>query len=53
MDTKICNLWLGIEEDLSRIMGDVPAHMLGRTVRAMGAALRQFIGGSGAHVLES
>ena len=36
-----------IEEDLSRIMGDVPAHMLGRTVRAMGAALRQFIGGSG------
>ena len=36
-----------IEEDLSRIMGDVPAHLLGRAVQAMVAALRQFIGGSG------
>ena len=36
-----------IEEDMSRIMGDVPAHMLGRAVRAAGDALRQFIGGSG------
>ena len=35
-----------IEEDVSRIMGDVPAHLLGRAVRAMGAALRQFAGGS-------
>ena len=36
-----------IEEDVSRILGDVPAHMLGRAVRAIGAALRQFAGGSG------
>ena len=36
-----------IEEDMSRIIGDVPAHMLGRAVRAMGDALRQFAGGSG------
>ncbi len=36
-----------IEEDMSRIMGDVPAHMLGRAVRAIGGALRQFAGGSG------
>ena len=36
-----------IEEDMSRIMGDVPAHMLGRAVRAAADALRQFIGGSG------
>ena len=36
-----------IEEDVSRIVGDVPAAMLGRAVRAVGAALRQFIGASG------
>ena len=36
-----------IEEDVSRILGDVPAHMLGRAVRAIGTALRQFAGGSG------
>ena len=36
-----------IEEDMSRIIGDVPAHMLGRAVRAMSDALRQFAGGSG------
>ncbi len=36
-----------VEEDLSRIMGDVPAHMLGRAVRSIGTALRQFAGGSG------
>jgi ubiquinone biosynthesis accessory factor UbiJ len=35
-----------IEEDVSRIVGDVPAHMLGRAVRAIGTALRQFAGGS-------
>ena len=33
-----------IEEDLSRILGDVPAHMLGRAARGLGDALRQFAG---------
>jgi ubiquinone biosynthesis accessory factor UbiJ len=33
-----------MEEDVSRILGDVPAHMLGRAVRAIGGALRQFAG---------
>ena len=35
-----------IEEDLSRIIGDVPAHTLGRAARSMGDALRQFAGRS-------
>ena len=35
-----------IEEDLSRIIGDVPAHTLGRAARSMGDALRQFAGTS-------
>ena len=34
-----------IEEDLSRIIGDVPAHMLGRAARGMAAALRPFTAG--------
>ena len=37
-----------IEEDLSRIIGDVPAHMLGRAARGMAAALRPFIAGAAA-----
>ena len=37
-----------IEEDVSRIRGDGPAHMLGRAVRAFGGALRQFAGASAA-----
>ncbi len=32
-----------VEEDLSRIMGDVPAHTLMRVVRGMGDALKSFI----------
>ena len=35
-----------IEEDVSRIIGDVPAHLLGRALRSVGTALRQFAGGS-------
>ena len=35
-----------IEEDLSRIIGDVPAHMLGRAARNMVSALRPFIAGA-------
>ena len=37
-----------VEEDLSRILGDVPAHMLGRAARAMAAALRPFVAGNSA-----
>ncbi len=34
-----------LENDLSRIIGDVPAHTLGEAARRMSAALRQFAGG--------
>jgi ubiquinone biosynthesis accessory factor UbiJ len=33
-----------VEEDLSRILGDVPAHTLMRGVRGIGDALKSFIG---------
>jgi ubiquinone biosynthesis protein UbiJ len=33
-----------LEEDLSRVVGDVPAHAMGDTVRRMTSALRQFVG---------
>ncbi|MFO1244973.1 MAG: hypothetical protein U1E71_07310 [Ramlibacter sp.] len=33
-----------VEEDLSRLMGDAPAHALGQAARGMTRALRQFIG---------
>lgn len=36
-----------IEEDLSRIIGDVPAHAIGQAARRAGDALRQFAGGRG------
>lgn len=35
-----------LEEDLSRLVGDAPAHALGRAGRAMAEALRKFIGGA-------
>lgn len=35
-----------IEEDLSRLLGDAPAHALGQALRRMGLALRQFAGGA-------
>lgn len=33
-----------LEEDLSRVIGDAPAHALGQAARVMAQALRQFIG---------
>lgn len=33
-----------LEEDLSKLIGDAPAHSLGQAARAMAAALRQFLG---------
>jgi len=33
-----------IEEDLSRVIGDAPAHTLGQAARGMAKALRQFVG---------
>jgi ubiquinone biosynthesis protein UbiJ len=33
-----------LEDDLARIVGDVPAHALGMAARSAGDALRQFIG---------
>ncbi|WP_138517393.1 ubiquinone biosynthesis accessory factor UbiJ [Rhodoferax bucti] len=33
-----------VEEDLSKIMGDAPAHMLMQTCRTVGQALQQFVG---------
>lgn len=36
-----------VEEDLSRIVGDVPAHTLMQALRQMGAALKTFIAPSG------
>ena len=37
-----------IEEDLSRVIGDAPAHALGQAARGMAQALRQFLGTSAA-----
>lgn len=34
-----------IEEDLSRVLGDAPAHAIGQALRRMGEAVRQFAGG--------
>jgi len=33
-----------IEEDLSRIVGDVPAHALGQAARSLRDTLHQFVG---------
>jgi len=35
-----------IEEDLSRLVGDAPAHAVGQALRRMGEAVRQFAGGT-------
>jgi len=42
-----------VEEDLSKILGDVPAHMLMQTCRTVGQALQQFVGKRGAASSES
>jgi ubiquinone biosynthesis protein UbiJ len=33
-----------VEDDLARVIGDVPAHTLGNGVRRVVGALRQFVG---------
>ena len=33
-----------VEDDLARVIGDVPAHTLGNAVRRVVGALRQFVG---------
>ena len=33
-----------MEEDLARVLGDAPAHTLAQGLRAMGDAVRRFIG---------
>lgn len=37
-----------LEEDLSRVIGDAPAHALGQAARGMAQVLRQFLGTSAA-----
>ncbi len=41
------NVRWDIEEDLARLFGDGPAHLLGEGARAMSSALRRFVGGRG------
>ena len=38
------NLRWDVEDDLARLMGDAPAHALGRAARSAAAALRRFAG---------
>ncbi len=38
------NVRWDVEEDLARLLGDAPAHMLAETGRTMAQALQQFIG---------
>jgi len=33
-----------VEDDLARVIGDVPAHAIGNAVRRVVGALRQFVG---------
>jgi ubiquinone biosynthesis protein UbiJ len=37
------NVRWDVEEDLSRIVGDAPAHAMGQVARRMVAALREFV----------
>ena len=37
-----------LEEDLARVLGDVPAHALGQVARSVTKTLREFIGAGGA-----
>jgi ubiquinone biosynthesis protein UbiJ len=43
----IGNVRWDLEEDLSRLIGDAPAHAMGDAVRRMVKALRQFVGAAG------
>ena len=38
------NVEWDVEEDLARIIGDTPAHMIGSAARKLAAGLRQFVG---------
>ena len=38
------NVEWDVEEDLARIIGDAPAHMIGSVARKLAAGLRQFVG---------
>lgn len=42
-----------LEEDLSRLIGDAPAHALGQAGRAMAGALRKFVGLAGSRHRDS
>ena len=39
------NVEWDVEEDMARIMGDVPAHTLATLGRTVAGAIRQFVGG--------
>jgi ubiquinone biosynthesis protein UbiJ len=47
------NLRWDIEEDLSRIMGDAPSHMLMEGVRKLGSGLREFVSRKGANTADT
>lgn len=47
------NVRWDVEEDLSRIVGDAPAHMLGGAARKLMAALRDFVGRKASNVSAS
>lgn len=38
------NVEWDVEEDLARVIGDTPAHMIGSAARKLAAGLRQFVG---------
>ena len=40
------NVRWDLEEDLSRLVGDAPAHAAGQATRSMAEALRRFAGGA-------
>ena len=41
-----------LEDDLSRVLGDAPAHALGQVARGMANALRQFLGANTTHTAD-
>ncbi len=42
------NVRWDLEEDLARVVGDVPAHAIGEAARRLAAGLRQMLGAAGA-----
>ena len=54
MNWLVDNVEWDVEEDLARIIGDAPAHMLGSVARKIAGGLRQFVGSRiGASTAES